>query len=167
VKAPGPGCIHIVVEIPRGSRNKYEIDHETGHVFLDRRLFSATVYPADYGFIPDTLSEDGDPLDGLVLLDDPTFPGVWVEARPVGIMWMEDEKGPDGKVICVPPTEPRWRDVEDIHQLPPDLLREIEHFFDVYKMLEPEKFSATRGFEGRAEAWEEIEASRRRYAGTH
>jgi inorganic pyrophosphatase len=164
MKEPREGCIHVVIEIPRGSRNKYEIDHETGHVFLDRRLFTATVYPADYGFVPDTLSEDGDPLDALVLLDDPTFPGVWVEARPVGIMWMQDEKGPDGKVICVPPTEPRWYDVQDIDQLHPDLLREIEHFFDVYKMLEPDKFSATKGFEDRAAAWREIEASRRRYS---
>jgi len=154
--------IDVVVEIPRGSRNKYELDHVTGVFRLDRRLFSATVYPADYGFIPDTLGGDGDPLDALVLLDDPTFTGCWVTARPVGIFWMEDDKGPDAKVICVPAADPRWDEVEDIAQLPSHLLDEIEHFFDVYKMLEPDKHSATKGYEGRAAAWAEIEASRAR-----
>jgi inorganic pyrophosphatase len=156
------GCIDVVIEIPRGSRNKYEIDHETGHIRLDRRLFSATVYPADYGFIPDTLGEDGDPLDALVLLEDPTFPGCWVEARPVGMLWMRDEAGPDAKILCVPPTEPRWRDVDDLRELPEELLEEIKHFFDVYKMLEPGKQSHTAGFEGRKAAWREIEASQQR-----
>ena len=98
----------MIIEIPRGSRNKYEIDHETGRVFLDRRLFTATTYPADYGFIPQTLGGDGDPLDALVLLEDPVFPGVWVEARPVGVLYMHDEAGEDAKIICVPPREPRW-----------------------------------------------------------
>ena len=102
------GCIHVVIEIPRGSRNKYEIDHDDGRVFLDRRLFTATTYPADYGFMPDTLGGDGDPLDALVLLEDPVYPGVWVEARPVGVLYMQDEAGEDAKIICVPPGEPRW-----------------------------------------------------------
>ena len=133
-------CVHVVIEIPRGSRNKYEIDHETGRVFLDRRLFTATIYPADYGFIPDTLGGDGDPLDALVLLEDPMYPGVWVEARPVGVLWMDDEAGPDAKIICVPPTEPRWQDVHDIADLTPQLVNEIEHFFEVYKALEPGKY---------------------------
>jgi inorganic pyrophosphatase len=163
VKPPREGCIHVVIEIPRGSRNKYEIDHETGHVFLDRRLFSATVYPADYGFLPDTLGEDGDPLDALVLLEDPTFPGVWVEARPVGVMWMQDEAGPDAKILCVPPNEPRWEDTNDLSDLPPSLLAEIENFFDMYKILEPGKTATTHGFEGRDAAWQEIMASRGRY----
>ncbi len=162
-REPRPGCIHVVIEIPRGSRNKYEIDHTNGRVFLDRRLFSATVYPADYGFIPDTLSGDGDPLDALVLLEDPTYPGVWTEARPVGLMWMQDEAGPDAKIICVPPNEPRWRGVEDLDDLPIELLQEIQHFFDVYKMLEPGKESSTQGFEGAAAAWREIEESRARF----
>jgi len=96
------GCIYVVIEIPRGSRNKYEIDHEDGKVYLDRRLFTATTYPADYGFIPDTLAGDGDPLDALVLLEDPVYPGVIVEAKPIGLLWMQDEAGPDAKVICVP-----------------------------------------------------------------
>jgi inorganic pyrophosphatase len=155
--------IDVVVEIPRGSRNKYEMDHHTGVIRLDRRLFSATVYPADYGFIPDTLGEDGDPLDALVLLEDPTFPGCWVTARPVGVFWMEDEKGPDAKIICVPPDEPRWHGIDELDQLPLHLLKEIEHFFDVYKMLEEDKSSATRGYEGRSVAWEEIRRAQERY----
>jgi len=156
--------IDVVIEIPRGSRNKYEFDHER-HVFrLDRRLFTATVYPADYGFIPDTLSEDGDPLDALVLLDDPTFPGCWVSGRPVGVFWMEDDKGPDAKVLCVPAGDPRWDQVSDIADLPAYLTEEIEHFFEVYKVLEPNKHSSVRGFEGAAAAASEIEACRRRHA---
>ena len=102
-KLPALDCIHVVIEIPRGSRNKYEIDHETNRVYLDRRLFTATTYPADYGFVPDTLGGDGDPLDALVLLDDPVYPGVWVEARPIGVLYMEDEAGEDAKLICVLP----------------------------------------------------------------
>ena len=163
MKEPRPGCINIVIEIPRGSRNKYEIDHDTGRVFLDRRLFTATTYPADYGFIPDTLGGDGDPLDALVLLEDPVYPGVWVEARPVGLLWMQDEAGPDAKIICVPPTEPRWKGVEDLKDLPEELLEEIKHFFDVYKALEPGKNAATQGFEGRKAAWREIESSLKNY----
>ena len=130
-KVPAPDCIHVVIEIPRGSRNKYEIDHDTGNVFLDRRLFTATTYPADYGFIPDTLGGDGDPLDALVLLEDPPYPGVWVEAKPVGLLWMQDEAGEDAKIICVPPTDPRWRGVEDLRDMPEELLEEIKHFFEV------------------------------------
>jgi len=129
-KVPREGCIHVVIEIPRGSRNKYEIDHDTGHIFLDRRLFTATTYPADYGFIPDTLGGDGDPLDALVLLEDPTYPGVWVEAKPVGLLWMQDEAGEDAKIICVPPTDPRYRGVEDLRDLPEEAvwkLRRPEH----------------------------------------
>ena len=155
--------IDVVIEIPRGSRNKYEIDHETGHVFLDRRLFTATTYPADYGFVPDTLGDDGDPLDALVLLEDPTFPGVWVDARPVGVMWMQDEKGPDAKIICVEPHEPRFRDATDIVDLQPEILEEIKHFFDMYKMLEPNKFSTTEEYEGKAAAWREIHDSTERF----
>jgi len=156
-------AVTVVVEIPRGARNKYEMDHETGRIWLDRRLFSATTYPADYGFVDGTLGEDGDPLDALVLLDDPTYPGVWVEARPVAIMWMQDEAGPDAKILCVPPADPRWKGVEDLKDLPEELLEEIKHFFDVYKALEPGKASSTAGFEGRRGAWREIERSRARH----
>ena len=155
-----PDCIHVVIEIPRGSRNKYEIDHETNRVYLDRRLFTATTYPADYGFVPDTLGGDGDPLDALVLLDDPVYPGVWVEARPIGVLYMEDEAGEDAKLICVPPREPRWDGVNDIADLTPQLVAEIQHFFEVYKALEPDKHSSTQGIGGRVEAWQEIDEAR-------
>ncbi len=94
--------IEVVVEIPKGSRNKYEMDHETGALWLDRHLFTATSYPADYGFIPGTLSEDGDPLDALVLLDEPTVPGCHILARAIGVFWMRDEAGPDAKILSVP-----------------------------------------------------------------
>lgn len=155
--------IDVVVEIPRGSRNKYEYDHELRIIRLDRRLFSATVYPADYGFIPDTLGEDEDPLDALVLVEDPTFPGCWVRARPVGVFWMRDEKGPDAKIICVPNRDPNWDEIQELDQLTPHLLNEIRHFFDVYKDLEPDKTTSTAGFEGRAAARAEIEAARERW----
>jgi inorganic pyrophosphatase len=162
--------IDVVVEIPRGSRNKYEFDHEKGVIRLDRRLFTATAYPADYGFVPDTLAEDGDPLDVLVLLDDPTFPGCWVTVRPVGVLWMEDDKGRDAKILCVEPNEPRNRDIHDLDDVRPELLAEIKHFFDVYKELEPGRFSKTGDFEGRDAAWREINDSLARYqaeGGTH
>ena len=168
--SPSPSqsdTIDVVIEIPRGSRNKYEVDHTTGRIRLDRRLFSATTYPTEYGFIPDTLSEDGDPLDVLVLTEDPTFPGCWIEVRPVGVMWMEDDAGRDAKVLCVHHREPRWRDVHDISDLPDEQLAEIEHFFATYKDLEPGKFSITSGFEGRDAAWTEIAASLGRYVPEH
>jgi inorganic pyrophosphatase len=158
------GLIEVVIEIPRGSRNKYEYDHERHVMRLDRRLFTATTYPADYGFIPETLAGDGDPLDALVLLEDPTFPGCWVDARPVAMLWMQDEAGPDAKIICVPPNEPRWKDVHDLKDLPEQLMEEVKHFFDVYKALEPGKSASTAGFEGRKAAWREIDAAKANYA---
>jgi inorganic pyrophosphatase len=160
--------IEVVVEIPRGSRNKYEADHDTGEIWLDRLLFTATNYPTDYGFVPETLAEDGDPLDALVLLDEPTFPGCHVRARVVGVFWMTDEKGPDAKLLCVPSGDPRWKDIVDLDDLRvsrPMLVEEIEHFFDVYKMLEPGKGTEVRGWEGAAAAAAEVEAARRRFEG--
>jgi inorganic pyrophosphatase len=165
-KALGPDCIHVVIEIPRGSRNKYEIDHDNGRVFLDRRLFTATTYPADYGFIPETLCGDGDPLDALVLLEDPVYPGVWVQARPVGVLYMRDEAGEDAKILCVPPSEPRWQAVHDLADLTPQLVQEIKHFFEVYKALEPGKTSSTTGLAGREAAWEEIRQARANFRPT-
>ena len=109
------------------------------------------------------LGEDGDPLDAIVLLEEPTFPGCWITARPVGVFWMTDDKGPDAKIVCVPAEDPRWTDVNEITDVPELLRAEIEHFFDVYKMLEPEKNSTTRGYEGRDAAYAEIEASRLRF----
>ena len=128
--------IHVVVEIPKGSRNKYELDHETGRIRLDRMLFSPVHYPTDYGFVPDTLAEDGDPLDALVLLGEPTFPGCEILVRIVGMLDMADDKGPDQKLLVVPLTDPHWNHIYRLEQVAPHMLREIEHFFTVYKQLE-------------------------------
>jgi inorganic pyrophosphatase len=155
--------VEVVVEIPKGSRNKYEIDHATGQPWLDRTLFTATMYPTDYGFFPHTLGEDGDPLDALVLLDEPTFPGCHVLARPVGVFWMSDEAGPDAKVLTVPCTDPRWQHVQDLGDLAPFVLDEIAHFFDVYKALEPGKGTEISDWQGRAEAERAVTEARERY----
>jgi len=152
-------AITAIVEIPRGSRNKYEIDHHTGAVWLDRMLFTATHYPADYGFIPRTLAEDGDPLDVLVLVAEPTFPGCHISVRPIGVFLMEDQGEPDHKIIGVPAADPRWADTEDIDDLPEHLRRELEHFFSVYKDLEDKKTAAI-GWSGRADAEAIISAAR-------
>ena len=151
----------VLVEIPAGSRNKYEYDPEVGGIVLDRRLFTSMTYPADYGFIEGTLGEDGDPLDALVLVGDPTFPGCRIRARPVGVFYMTDEKGPDEKIICASLNDPAWTRVTDIDDLEPAYRDEIEHFFQVYKQLEKKK-TATRGFGNRAEAIDAIQAARRR-----
>ncbi len=153
--------IEVIVEVPKGGRNKYEYDHERHVIFLDRRLFSATVYPADYGFIPDTLAEDGDPLDALVLMDQPTFPGCHILARPVGVFWMSDEHGPDAKILVVP-AQAGSSSIRDLGDVPEGHLLEISHFFDVYKDLEPDKHSEVGGFDGPDAAWGEICASRER-----
>ncbi len=155
--------IEVVVEVPKGSRNKYEADHATGEIWLDRELFTATRYPIDYGFIPGTIAEDGDPLDAMVLLDEPTFPGCHIRCRPVGLFMMRDENGPDAKILSVPAWDTRlgWRAIEDV---PPSLLREIAHFFDIYKELEPGKMSEVGGWRGRDAAEEEIRAARERHS---
>ena len=152
---------HVVVfvEVPSGSRNKYELDEELGAIVLDRRLFTSMAYPADYGFIEHTLAEDGDPLDALVLVSDPTFPGCRIRVRPIGIFHMSDEKGPDEKIICVPLKDTAWMRVSDVHDIPAELRNEIEHFFQVYKDLEEAKVE-TRGYGNRAEAMAIIAASR-------
>jgi inorganic pyrophosphatase len=152
------------VEIPRGSRNKYEYDAELGRLVLDRHLFTSMSYPADYGFIVDTLGEDGDPLDALILVSEPTFPGCAIRVRPVGVFHMTDEKGPDEKVICVPLRDPEWSEVTDIHDIKPAYRDEIEHFFQVYKDLEAGK-TETRGFGNRAEAERFIAEARERFQG--
>ena len=158
--------VEVFVEIPKGSRNKYEADHDTGVIYLDRTLFTATQYPADYGFVPDTLAEDGDPLDAMVILEEPTFPGCHVRARPVGVFWMRDEKGPDAKLLCVVASDHRWDAVQDITDLPEHLLAEIGHFFDVYKQLEPDKSTETRGWEGRESAEWAVGDARARFEQT-
>lgn len=144
--------VDVIIEIPRGSRNKYEMDHARGKIRLDRTLFTSTSYPADYGFVPRTLADDGDPIDAMVLVSQPTFPGCTVRARPVGVFWMHDEAGPDAKLLCVPDRDPRYAEYHDIDDLPETLLKEIWHFFDVYKDLEPLKSSDTRGWGHAADA---------------
>jgi inorganic pyrophosphatase len=120
-------------------------------------------YPADYGFVARTLGEDGDPLDVLVLLDEPTFPGCHLMARPVGVFWMRDDAGPEAKVLAVPAIDPRFDSMRDLDDLPPHLLDEIRHFFEAYKVLEPGKFSEVRDWEGRDAAIVEIDAARHRF----
>jgi inorganic pyrophosphatase len=152
----------VMIEIPKGSRNKYEYDKEKKRLKLDRMLFSAVHYPSDYGFIMDTLGEDKDPLDALVLVWEPTFPGCIIEAKPVGLFKMWDEKGPDQKILCVPVSDPNWSHIQDISDLPPHLLKEIEHFFAIYKELE-EKKTGVEGWEDRESAVKIIREAQERY----
>jgi inorganic pyrophosphatase len=134
-----PMIFDVVIEIPAGSRNKYEIDHNSGKIRLDRMLFTSTRYPYDYGFVENTLSLDGDPLDALVMLDEPTFPGCVVSCRVIGMLRMTDEKGGDDKLLCVAAGDIRKDYLTDISDLPTFELEEIKHFFEVYKSLEPNK----------------------------
>ncbi len=141
----------VLIEIPKGSRNKYEYDEERKMLRFDRMLFSSVHYPSDYGFIPNTLGEDGDPLDVLVLVNEPTFPGCLIDARPVGLFVMYDEKGRDDKVLCVPVSDPLWNHIYSLEQVPPHLLDEIEHFFTIYKDLEQKKV--------KVEGWKSLDAA--------
>lgn len=154
----------VTIEIPQGSRNKYEVDHATGRIRLDRMLFTATRYPADYGYIEDTLGEDGDPLDALVLVPAPTFPGCLIRSRAIGMFRMRDEAGADDKVLCVPADDPRLAHLQDISDVAEFDRLEIEHFFTVYKDLEPGKSVEGATWVGRHEAEAEIAASFRRRA---
>ncbi len=155
--------VEVYVEIPKGSRNKYEWDHETGAFRLDRMLYSAVHYPGDYGFIPDTWSGDDDPLDALVLLGDPTFPGCTITARVVGVFDMTDDKGWDAKIITVADADPRWAEVHDLHDLPGHVLKEVQHFFSVYKDLEGNAVTVD-GFRSRDAALDQIAQDRARFA---
>ena len=158
----------VTIEIPKGQRNKYEIDHESGRLRLDRYLFTSMVYPTDYGFIEDSLGEDGDPLDALVLLPEPVFPGVIVESRPVGMFRMTDEAGGDDKVLCVPAGDPRWDHIKDIGDVPSFELEAIKHFFVHYKDLEPGKYVKAADWVDREAAEAEVERSLERFkAGGH
>lgn len=157
----------MIVEIPKGSRNKYEMDHVLRRIRLSRMLFTSTRYPVDYGFIPDTLAEDGDPLDIMVLLDEPTFPGCSVLVRPVGLFWMRDESGPDAKVLAVPARDPRFTGLRELRYVPEHLLGEIRHFFDVYKELEPGKGTDIRGWQDRPSAEREITDAQQRWTSVH
>jgi inorganic pyrophosphatase len=154
--------VNVMVEIPKGSRNKYEFDSTRKVIKFDRMLFSAMHYPSDYGFITDTLAEDGDPMDALVLVWEPTFPGCMIEARPVGLFRMHDEKGPDAKILCIPLGDPMWNYIKSLDDVPPHLLKEIEHFFKVYKDLE-EKKTGIEGWEGLDSALKDIKEAQERF----
>lgn len=134
-----PDIINVFVEIPKGSQNKYEFDKELNVLRLDRVLFSSTVYPGDYGFIPQTLGLDGDPLDALVFVTNPTYPATLIEARPIGVMNMVDNGEVDDKILCVPVNDVRFKNMQDIGDVEEPLLNEIAHFFAVYKQLEGKK----------------------------
>ena len=152
----------VTIEIPMGQRNKYEMDHETGRIRLDRMLFTSTRYPHDYGFVEDTLGEDGDPLDALVLLEEPTFPGCLIKCRAIGMFRMRDEAGGDDKVLCIPAGDPRMDHIQDLSDVSEFDLLEIQHFFETYKDLEPGKSVEGATWCPRDKAEEEIENSRRR-----
>ena len=142
----------VTIEIPKGHRNKYEVDHETGRIRLDRMLFTAMAYPSDYGYVEESLGEDGDPLDALVLLDEPTFPGCLVRARPIGMFHMRDEAGGDDKILCIPAGDPRKNHIREIEDVSSFDRLEIQHFFETYKDLEPGKSVEGAHWAGREDA---------------
>lgn len=156
--------VDVFVEIPKGSRAKYEYDERTGRIRLDRVLYSSVVYPADYGFIEGTLSGDGDPLDALVVVEVPTFPGCVVPARPIGTLLTTDKMGQDEKIIAVPVGDPRFDGITDLGDLAKHWLLEIETFFSTYKTLEGD-VPEVSGWHGRASSWRVIEACRKRALG--
>lgn len=166
MERPDTLTFDVTIEIPRGTKNKYEMDHETGRIRLDRTLFTSTQYPYDYGYIEGTLGEDGDPLDALVLLTEPTFPGCLIECRALAMFQMQDEMGGDDKVLCVPAADPRRDSLYDLDDVANLTLMEIEHFFTVYKDLEPGKSVDGATWTGREDAESEIKASFERAKGT-
>ncbi|MFL5829756.1 MAG: inorganic diphosphatase [Solirubrobacteraceae bacterium] len=152
-----------IVEIPKGSRNKYEYDPDLGGIKLDRFVSASVVYPTDYGYVPHTLAPDGDPLDVLVCVSEPTFPGCIVPSKVIGLFKMADEKGPDDHVICVPCNDPGWNSLQDIDDLPGQLKAEIGHYFEVYKDLDPDRHSEVNGWDDRDAAIATIERAREEY----
>ena len=150
--------VEVTVEIPSGSRNKYEYDHQRHRFVLDRVLYSSVHYPCDYGFIEGSMADDGDPLDVLVVIAEPTFPGCVVRARPVGVLDMADEKGHDFKILAVAHDDPRWEGTQVLQDLSPHRLLEIENFFRTYKTLE-KRPTDVRGWLGVADAWRIIDES--------
>ena len=155
-----------IIEIPRGSRNKYEMDHETGRIRFDRVLYSPMFYPADYGFVENTLGLDGDPIDVLVFLTEPTVPGCVIEVKTIGVLNMSDDKGQDEKLICVPVADPTWNQLENITDMNPHTLKEVEHFFKVYKDLE-NKTTTIEGYGDKAQAEQLLQDARERFVPTH
>ena len=156
--------VEAIVEIPRGSQNKYEYDHETNSIKLDRHLIVSMGYPAEYGYIPDTLGGDGDPLDILVLTEYPTFPGCHIEVKLLGVCQMEDEAGEDAKLIGVPTYDKKWKDINDIDGVPKRDLDRIQHFFTVYKDLDEGKWVKITGWQGKEAAEAELAKSIERFA---
>jgi inorganic pyrophosphatase len=162
---PGPKCpdsVRMIVEIPKGSTNKYEYDVALGIFRLDRTLYSPIHYPGDYGFIPGTMAEDGDPIDVMSLVEEPSFPGCMIEVRPVGVLNMVDKAAIDVKIVAVPVRNPRYDQVRRIDEVPPHVLKEIEHFFSIYKELE-NKTVRIEGWQGLEVAHQTIAKSRDRY----
>ncbi len=157
--------VPVMIEVPKGSRNKYEYDKARQRIRFDRLLFSPVHYPTDYGFIESTLALDGDPIDALVLVWEPTFPGCLIEAAPVGLFEMHDEKGPDEKILCVPIHDPHWSSIETLDDVPFHLLREVEHFFTIYKDLE-EKEVRVEGWRPREAAEARVREARERFSGS-
>ena len=157
-----PKVVNVIVEIPKGSTNKYEYDKKNNLIRLDRVLFSPVYYPGDYGFIPKTLSEDNDPLDAIIILDKPTYPGVLVEARPIGVLMMEDNGENDEKILCVIKGDPRFNKVNDIKDANEHELKAIAHFFEVYKKLE-NKVTKIQGWKDSGEAYKIISEAIERY----
>jgi len=162
-RAVSGGTVTVFVETAAGSRNRYEYDAELGGLVLDRRLFTSMSYPTDYGFVEGTLSEDGDPLDALVLTAEATFPGCHIHARPIGVFHMEDEHGSDDKLVCVPTADTVYGQLSETEQIPAQLRDEIEHFFQAYKTLEG-KPTRTFGFGPQRLAEALLERARRRAA---
>ena len=167
-KDPGkkaPDEVNVVIEIPLGSNIKYEVDKETGAIFVDRILYTSMFYPFNYGFIPGTLEEDGDPVDVLVVGYEPVHPGTVIRAKPIGVLEMVDEEGPDAKIVAVPieKIDPRFKGVEDISQLPEIIRDKIKHFFEHYKELEPGKWTKVKDWKGAEEAKERIRKAIERY----
>ncbi len=166
---PGPECpelVRMIVEIPKNSGNKYEYDGKLGVFRLDRSLYSPMHYPGDYGFIPGTLAPDGDPMDVLVMVEEPSFTGCLIEVRPVGMLNMIDQEQSDQKILAVPNRNPRYDEIHTIDQIFPHVRRELEHFFTIYKELEG-RVTTTQGWDGPKEARRAIAASRDAYLERH
>lgn len=161
-----PQNINAIVEIPKGRRSKFEVDKKTGLLKLDRYLYSSAHYPGDYGFIPQTLAEDGDPLDVIVMVNEPTFPGCLIEARPLGLFRMTDKGDNDFKVLAVPAGDPNFAEYDGLWRVPPHFLREVEHFFKTYKELEGGVVK-TMGWDQVEAAHAEIKSCIARYNQTH
>lgn len=155
--------VRCVIETPKGSRNKYEWDEDLGAIKLDRFLFSSVVYPTDYGYLPETLATDGDPLDAMVCVSEATFSGCVIPSKVIALFRMSDDKGLDDKIVCVPCNDPNWNASEGLDDLPQQLRDEIEHFFSIYKQPEG-KTVEVEGWRSREDALAVIEESRQRYA---